>query len=179
MQKMIFLNVGWMKDYKGLENDKITSGGAYVQEHGYGHEIFNFLPYNGYMYGYVQPNGKIRIDRLGASKQDESVDDVLAVWVSRSPMGGTFIVGWYKNATVYRNLQSAPENSNRKYKEEELGYFIKAKKENCTLLSMDKRVFKIPRGEGGMGQSNIWFADKPEHISFKQDVLDFINRVMG
>lgn len=176
MEKMIFLNVGWMKNYKGLKSDKIVGGGSFVQEHGYGHEIFNFLPYNGYMYGYVQPiSEKIRINRLGASEQDQSVDGVLAVWVSKSPSSGVFIVGWYKNATVYRDRQPAPKNSNRKYKRENLGYYIKAKAEDCTRLPIDKRVLKIPRGKGGMGQSNVWYADQSGHTRFKQNVLDFIN----
>ncbi len=88
---------------------------------------------------------------------------------------GTKIVGWYKNATVYRKHQPAPKNSYRKYKGHELGYFVKTREKCGVLLSVDKRIFEIPRGKAGMGQSNVWYADKTEHISFKQKVLDFIN----
>ncbi len=55
---MIFLRIGWMNRYQGqTASDKITGGGAFVEEHRYGHEIFNFLPYNGRVLGYVQPPG--------------------------------------------------------------------------------------------------------------------------
>ena len=69
MSRMIFLNVGWMKHYQGLSDDKIRGGGSYIWKHGFGHEIMNFQPYRGRMYGYVQPSSEtIDITRLGASR---------------------------------------------------------------------------------------------------------------
>lgn len=174
MKKMIFLNIGWMKDYQGLKSDKIIGGGEFVKKYKYGHEIFNFSPFKGYMYGYVQPIHSINIERLGADKKDEFIDGILAVWVSKSPLGGTKIVGWYKNATIYRKHQLAPQNSNRRYKDHELGYFVKAREKDFVLLPIDERNFDIPRGEAGMGQSNVWYADKRDPSSFKQKVLNFI-----
>lgn len=64
------------------------------------------------VYGYVQPpnagakadQGQINIDRLGGAGAD-SVDGVLVVWTARRPKGGTVVVGWYKDATVYRYYQ--------------------------------------------------------------------------
>lgn len=175
MQKMLFCNIGWMKDYKGLTSDRIIGGGEFVRRYKYGHEIFNFLPFDGYMYGYVQPIHIINIERIGANKEDEFIEGVLVVWVSKLPFGGTKIIGWYKNATVYRKHQPAPKDSNRKYKGHELGYFVKAKEKDCVLLPMNKRIFEIPRGKAGMGQSNVWYADKKAHVPFRQKVLNFIN----
>jgi len=54
MNKMIFLNVGWMKHYQGLEGDSIAGGGSYVEQHNDGCEIKNFQPYEGYMYGFAR-----------------------------------------------------------------------------------------------------------------------------
>ena len=89
-EPLLLLNVGWMKKYKGLEDDELTDGGAYVGEHGWGGEILNFLPFQGAVYGYVQPPGKkqvpfnsriIRIERLGASAISSFVEGVLvACW---------------------------------------------------------------------------------------------------
>lgn len=175
MKKMIFLNVGRMKNYRGLNNDEITGGGAFVWKSGYGLEVFNFQPFNEYMYGYVQVKGSINIERLGASRRDGSIDDVLVIWVANSPSGGTVIVGWYNNATVYRRCQPAPSGSARECKGEECGYHVKAKQEDCRLLPIDSRVFKIPRQtKGGMGQSNVWYADQKANESFRQEVLSFI-----
>ena len=179
MERLIFLNIAWMKHYKGItQDDKPVGGGSFVTHHKFGHEIFNFRPYKGYCYGYVQPRGdtinikriKINIKRVGAGEEDDYADNVLAVWVSRSR-----IIGWYKNTTIFRKHQPAPVGSERFYKGQEIGYFIKAKSGDCRLLPVDERTFLIPRRKkGGMGQANVWYADQPENSQFKQDVLDFI-----
>ncbi len=45
MEPILVLNVGWMDKYKGLTDDEITGGGDYVKKHGWGAEIYNFLPF--------------------------------------------------------------------------------------------------------------------------------------
>src|SRR5437773_9055157 len=122
---MVFLRIGWMNRYRGkTKNDEITGGGAFVRERGYGHEIFNFQPFKGKVYGYVQPPGTgynqasgpgININYLGASSDDEFISGALVIWVATSPQGGSFIVGWYENATVYRYWQESPPGPNRKH----------------------------------------------------------------
>lgn len=179
MEKILFLNVAWMKNYKGItQDDRPVGGGSFVASHKFGHEIFNFKPYKGYCYGYAQPRGdtidikriEMNIKRIGAGKEDEYVDNVFAVWVSQS-----HIIGWYKNATVFRKHQRAPAGSERFYKNTEIGYFVKAKAENCTLLPIDERTFLIPRRKKGwMGQANVWYAGQPENSKFREQVLDFI-----
>ncbi len=58
---LLFLNVSWMSKYQGLGNDKISGGFSYVKLHGYGHEILNFKPYEGHMYGFARvPHDSIR-----------------------------------------------------------------------------------------------------------------------
>lgn len=174
MEKMIFLNVGWMKYYQGLSgDDDIEHGAAFINEHGYGHEIYNFQPYKSFMYGFVQVKGSINITRLGASVRDPSIDDVLAVWVAPKPTGGTFIVGWYGDAVVYRQQQDPPEGSKREYAGEKFGFYVKASMEDCTLLPVDQRVFQIPRGKGGLGQALVWYADQPVNAEFQQKVLAY------
>ena len=175
---MIFLRIGWMNRYQGqTASDQITGGGAYVEEHGYGHEIFNFKPSDGQVFGYVQPPGTayngetgsgINIARLGASPQESSLSGVIAIWVAKSPQGGSFIVGWYDNATVHRRWQTPPPEANRRYDGNEFGYYVKANSSNATLLPPDERLFYVPRGEGGMGQANVWYADSPAaHRQFR------------
>ena len=110
---MIFFNIGWMEFYKGQSaKDQIQGGGSYVQEEGMGHEVCNFAAHRGTVYGYVQPpkakgqpgEGQIRIERIGGDQAD-FVTNVLVVWTATRPEGGTVVVGWYKNATVYRYYQ--------------------------------------------------------------------------
>lgn len=182
--KMIFFRVGWMENYQGIKDgDEIHGGGSYVEDKGYGHEIFNFQPFKNKVYGYVQPPGKksiynnrmINIKRIGATNSKDLVEKVLVVWVATLPSGGTFIVGWYKNATVYKYWQSPPSDSERFYDGKKFGYYTTANLEDAKLLSPDERVFPIPTGKGGIGQSNVWYADKPsQHQKLRQDVLKYI-----
>lgn len=166
-----------MKHYKGMRSDKITGGGSFVDKHGYGHEILNFLPYKDHMYGYVEATrGSIIIERLGTSEKVNSINGILVVWVSKHPDGGVFIVGWYKNATVYRKRQSGSMILNRRYKTETLDFYVMTKEQNGKLLTENRRVFSIPRGKEGMGQAHVWYADQPIRASFKQEVIDFVNK---
>lgn len=171
-----------MKSYRGLgSDDTIEGGGAFVQEHGYGHEIFNFLPLDGYYYGFVETKqrnsirNKINITKLGASKTDEYIDGVLVIWVAPDPESGTKIIGWFDNARVYRKEQESDDNR-RLFKNEIFGFFVRAKVENCRLLSLDERIFSIPRKQkGGFGQSMLWYADQPEMEEFVQKVVDYVH----
>lgn len=183
MDKIIFLNIGWMKNYSGLDSDKIHGGGTYVKEHGYGHEIYNFKPFNGYMYGYSGTKGRKgihgtkNIKNLGAIGDQDSIDGVLVVWVSTNPSGGSYIIGWYKNATLYKFYQLIPNDSKRYYNNEPIGYYAKAKDKDCELIPLDKRVFKVPRHtKGGFGQSNSWYANKEMNKTYVNEVLDYIDK---
>jgi len=181
----LFLRVGWMDRYRGLAGDQIRGGGEFVKKHGYGHEIFNFKPFQGSVFGYVQPvrggineasGSTVNIERLGATKKADLLSGVLAVWVATAPEGGSVIVGWYKNATVFRRWQPPPEGSGREHQGQPLGYYVTAAEQDATLLSRDERLFAIPRGEAGMGQSNVWYADDPDqHRQLRLDVLAFIS----
>ena len=61
-----------MKEYKGVSpEDRPMHGGSFIEYEGWGAEIFNFLPLNGMMYGFVEAGYKpklcsININRLGA-----------------------------------------------------------------------------------------------------------------
>jgi hypothetical protein len=174
-----------MNRYQGQSaSDQITGGGAFVKKHGYGHEIFNFRTFGGRMFGYVQPPSTayndqpgpgIDINRLGASPEDNSLSGVIAVWVATSPQGGSFIVGWYENATVHRHWQSPPPEANRRYQGNEIGYYVTATSSDAILLHPDERIFQVPRGKSGMGQANVWYADSPDaHRQFRADVLCYL-----
>jgi len=177
---MVFLNTAWMERYDGPEEEKARGGGSYVDRYGYGHEMFNFRKINGKVYGYAQPTGRFDLQRLGASSDAESIDDVLVIFTATHKLGGTYIVGWYKNATLYKECQST-RFEERNFNDEHFGYYVVADAGNATLLSADERLSfpQIPRAgvkgvKGGMGQSNVWYADSPEMTSFRKGVLEHI-----
>jgi hypothetical protein len=98
-----------MKNYNGIANDRIDRGGSYNKEN-IGHEIYNFSNYNGKYYGFVQCKGDIHIESLGASNNDDYVDNVTVIWIANNGTKNNLIVGWYENARVYRKLQNIPDN---------------------------------------------------------------------
>lgn len=186
---MLFLRIGWMRFYEGhSDDDKIHGGGAFVREHGYGHEMFNFLPFNARCYGYVRTTGGgadsafvdgagIKLERIvPEAKRDRELPGVLVVWVSSPREGGTFIVGWYRNATIYREHQAPPNGSNRIYKGEQFGYYVSADVNDVRRLEATARNFPVPyHQKGGIGQSNVWYANEPEqHQALRLEVLRYV-----
>ena len=177
--RIIFFNTGWMNFYRGLRNDTISGGGKYVADMGYGEEIFNFQPFKGKLYGYVQPKidkkyknpSTIKLEKLGALETDEKIDHVTVVWTASDPdNGGTYIVGWYEDATVYRHYQELPLGSKRFYKDRPCGFYTESKEENCTLLNKDQRNVPVLRQKKNwMGQSNVWYAENNPQF------LDLVN----
>lgn len=97
--------------YAGIRGgDTPVGGGKFVEDVGFGHEVFNFEPdAKGVFRGYVRPPGqgnlggqRINIGRLGAGADDDRVEDVQVFWVATHPtLGGTRVVGWYDDATVW------------------------------------------------------------------------------
>lgn len=172
---ILFCNVGWMNKYNGIAGDSIERGGKY-NKHSIGHEVCNFTNNQGFVYGYVQPVGdSIKLEKLGASKIDEKIAGVTVVWTAGPERGGTVVVGWYEDATVYRNLQSIEKPSALQKENGVLSYRVKTPFHKATLLPAEQRELIIPRGiKGGIGQSNIWFADKDESQEIVAQVQNLI-----
>ncbi len=174
---LLFANIGWMTHYRGnCANDQIKGGGSYRDDDK--HEAFNYLPIGGKCYGYVQPVrwGKINLSRIDKTCSGERLDNVLVVWIAKHPVGGgTYIVGWYKNASVYSVFQESSSALRNNYE-----YNIVANSKDCTLVPLDQRTFQIPRantqGQGFLGQSNVWYADSPKKSiqQFRDEVFHYI-----
>jgi len=173
---LVFFNVGWMSRYDGINGDSIARGGEY-NRHSIGHEVCNFTNNRGTLFGYVQPVGEsIRIEKLGASKQDEKIENVTVVWTAGPESGGTVVVGWYRNATVYRNLQKIAHPNATQRTNGVSEFRVKAPASDAVILPDDQREVLIPRAvKGGIGQSNVWFADQAESRSIVERVVALIN----
>ena len=186
--KMIFFNTAWMEKYNGNWTvDVPENGGSFIDDNGWGGEVYNFQPYNGMLYGYVEPgvverNGRqrrINISRLGrpAIRNLSCLAGVLVVWVATPKGGRPLLVGWYENATVYRNAQIPPVESGRALPEHHNPgeYFASAKKQDCVLIPPEDRTLQFPRKcEGLFGRSNICYAESVTGEAAKDKVLSFI-----
>ena len=180
--KYLFCNVGWMEKYQGNSvRDQIIGGGSYNKED-IGHEVCNFLPVENWVYGYVQPVNQKSIDlnKIDKNVDGDELNNVLVIWTATRPKkmgGGTVVVGWYKNATVFRTFQDFNPIPKTQKNNDISSYLIKVAKNNATLLPVDARTVDIPRGvPGGIGQSNIWYADKEESQLIVNEVLKFIEQ---
>lgn len=160
--------------------DKPINGGAYVQKEQDAYEKYNFQECeDGYYRGFVETKhregykegnknntyNQIRIENIDPSyKGKHSVENVLVILCAKPKKSKTVIVGWYKNATVYRQRP----NYNGRF------FNLKAKIEESVLLHEKDRTFEIPRANVagyGFGQSNVWYAETAP--------FDFISRVIN
>ena len=195
--RIIVCNIGWMKNYQGLskELDSISSSAKFIDEKKWGYEIFNYLSIESLVYGFVQPSGQksylerqIRLEQIDSSigKDDEYIENVLVIWVAPHPKGGTYVVGWYENARVYRHYQKTAL-INRNFNGEFLGYFVRADDCNVICLPESDRLIeqlKVQRAstaknhKGGLGHSCVWFAhiddSRPYNNIFRQNIINFI-----
>ena len=185
--RILFCNIGWMEKYQGLtDNDQISGGGSFVSEKGMGHEVCNFHSTNERVYGYVQPanDRSISLERIDENNQNNFLDNVLVIWLATRPkgLGGhTVIVGWYKNATVFKEFQHFKKIPNLQKENGISRYLIEAAAKDAVLLPVDARTFIIPRAntnpdQGGIGQSNIWYADQEKNLTIIHNVIEFIKQ---
>lgn len=163
--KILYCRVGWMNSYRGNTTEKPLGGGKY-NENNIGYEVYNYLGYKGNYYGFVEVgiNNSIHVERLCGEKADYA-ENIMVIWVATNPNGGQYIIGWYENATVYRNLQNIPENvmSIRDLKDYNI-YNIYSN--NVILIEPQNRTYRVK----GMGHINIWYGN-PE---VDKDVLNYI-----
>ncbi len=149
-----------MRWYRGPQPDdeKPIGGGSYTRS-GLGHEAFNFLPLNGHCLGFFQPREQnhpptIALERIEAGFAGEALNGVLAVFVATDPKrGGQRIIGWFRDATVYRHKQASRAKERNLF-----SYFLKTRAENAVLVPEMRRASVIPSGKGAFGQANVCYA---------------------
>ncbi|MBI4970148.1 MAG: hypothetical protein HZC25_18690 [Rhodospirillales bacterium] len=183
---IIFCNIGWMKEYRGLTrtDEKLIGGGKYPALNERGGEVCNFFSVRRKVYGHVetikgQKDRTIDITRLGAKEGDISVSGIDVIWTATNPVTrGRFVVGWYRNATVYKkrilyNNKNVPAPSKFHKSNDIHSYIIEAPSKNSVLLpTKDRKKLPLGRGKNWMGQAQLWYADKPA-----TDVTQFIEKL--
>jgi len=160
---IIYFNIGWMREYAGPKADDPTIGAhGYLDDHTHGAECFNFSARpEGLVRGYRPPGSRdqTNITRLGAASDSDSFSGVLVVWLAREPASGTtLIVGWYRNATVYREALVGDCEVNGKVHY----YSVEARVADATLLPPIARTFVVPSSRiqpgAGFGQKPTWYG---------------------
>ncbi len=158
-ERILFCNVAYMRYYDSTLREEVPqNGGSYVVENKTGLEINNFHSCEGKYYGFVEPGFRsglqkeIRIENIDPAYQGkEEIPDVAVVFCAKSPTGPV-IVGWYRHATVFRQMQSSAGDAL---------YNLLAEEGNAVLIDEVDRKMKAPRANAdgyGFGQSNLWYA---------------------
>ena len=168
MKRMVFCNIARMVSYRGQTNSDSPYGGG---SHPVKYEVHNFNPLGDEIYGYVPAVSRtINVSRIvPVGRNAAYVEGVDVVWTA-PPWNhgrGRDVVGWYRNATVFRHLQSYERGE----------YQIKARAADCRLLPVDRRTLKIESARdrpGGFGQSPVWYAESQYGVSVRRRVLQLI-----
>ena len=159
---MLFCNIARMNSYRGWTDVDIPQGAGSNPEKC---EVHNFHPHGHCVYGYVAAVAhSIKLEKLGATDKGQSfVGSVDVIWTAPSTGRGRDVVGWYRDATVFRHLQTYERGL----------YHAKASKANYLLLPPNKRTLNIKgAGDrvGGFGTSNVWYADSDYGRSIRRRV---------
>lgn len=157
-QRFVFVRIGWRQFYRGIttDDDGPVGGGSYNNDKT-GFEVYNFLPLDGRCYGYFQPHMRTHqtaLERIEEGASMESVlDKVTVIWVAKKPDHGQVIIGWWRNASIYRGLGPRVRGRPRNFAK----YRVVARTKDSLLLPVVSRAFDIPRSAGGFGQTNVCY----------------------
>lgn len=197
LSRMVFFRIEWMKHYRGLTDDPLKyPAGKYSKTYGHGIECWNFLPHESNLYGFFEhPNPSSIIRRLtkncGEKENTSRFSNATVVWTASKdkPVENTFIVGWWRNATIHsqylphpcRDQIESEIEANRQVVDDIPKYCVTCSSGDAYLLPEEDRIFKVPRGLGWMAfQSMVWYADGHgkanirEHLQFKSEVFSYI-----
>ena len=199
--RILFLRIASMKYYKGIcSEDQPMNGGSYVAENGYGHEEFNFLPISldgmeeEVCLGFVEPKSNrgvrntLHIERIAdcaALRNEPFAEDVLVVWCATLDTGAFTVVGWYKHATVFRELQDWTMEFDDG-SEEERCFNVRAKADDCVLLprgGRNRAIWSVPTAREtrshGFGQAMVWYPTEPAAEGFLKRLVENIENYKG
>lgn len=201
MKPILFARITDMKYYRGItDTDKPCNGGSYVKDTGYAHECNNFNPveYEGIekCIGFSMMSGGKGVKQLHIEniygcnllKNEDAANNVYIVFVSKAFGSKTMrVVGFYKNATVYREPQFLFIDES--YEQQ---YQFEALKENCILLPYSERhkgsKWFVPASSSkyqkfGFGRFNLWYAGglgaSKEEIEYVEQMIKSIDTYDG
>ena len=187
--KVVFINLTEMDEYNGLEAN-LKGGGSFIEQNGYGHELYNFQNDSGKCYGYTTPWCKINLKRISKGinhdVHGDYIDDVFVVFTCTRQQGGRIICGFYQHARVY----AAPVDDNRNTRVIDISgqrslvkYNIVCDVEDAVLINRKDRSKALPRSSAkddvGHGQYPVWYADERKCQKLKNDLLNYAESLIN
>lgn len=187
-----------MVRYAGPQiGDEKPQGGGKHNKDSLGHEAFNFRDFDGKLYGFIQPRiDLLKVDPAG-SKNLAKLDNVTIIFVAPYE-DGQRVVGWYKDAVLYRESRDNPSRVKEQisthlkrtgWSKEVTATFkrtirAEAPTAKAVLLPEDVRRSRppIPRTKGGFGEYNVCYLYKNgerKDASWIKEVTSFVRAYKG
>jgi hypothetical protein len=177
IKRAVFFRIGWMKYYDGPKQDdlKPIHGGSYNKKK-VGKELYNFSRIRGQCFGFCQPvanSTQVTLEKIKPDWGEDSLEGVTVVFVAVNEEVDPHrqcVVGWYRNATVYRCRQEvrSPKGERRKYS-------AVARVADAVLLHPDARDWWVKAGTGGIGEANVCYLyhddGRPKRQSWQIKIL--------
>lgn len=154
-----------MEYYKGKTTYDIPiNGGNWVNKNEDAGDAHNFTNCGGWYYGYVRPEN-LNINRIEKTNRS-TLSNTLVIFFATQPKGGQCIVGWYKNAEVFKKRQVTNHKNRQGYYE----YNVRAKK--SYLVPAPERWFFLPVKPG---ENNVWYGK--DYLSKKEitEIISYVN----
>lgn len=141
--------------------------------------------------GYEHGNARqVHIEKIdnAAPRNSVSASGVTVIWCALTPdIGHTSVIGWYKDAEVFRRpiTISYGEIPGRGDSFFGYQYNVISDKQDCVLLQYTEIVkseWCAPRQRTsgfGFGQSNMWYAQEPQARKYVDTKLDKIMAYTG
>jgi len=172
-QHLMFVRTAYMSEYKGItKNDKPYNGSSYLEDSQLVNEANNFKSYQNLCYGFFMIQGDLNLKRLGGSKDDDYVDDILVIIVASSPQKGSLIIGWYDHARVYKKTQQLPKTLK---KDRRKLFNMRAEAKDCFLVPERERIKLFPDDFPAKMRRNFnWYAEDKEDKKIVERAIKFM-----
>lgn len=170
--KIMLCRLVWADEYNSKKEKIFPGYMKYPAMHGFAVEQLNFADENGSVFGFVENRGQnFDLRKLGAKESDDAVDGVTIIFCAVDRLSMKLrVVGWYKNATVFRELQMPGRGSIRG----DWGYYFEASSKDAHLIPGTERDLVVPRkskitDKGFIGQRCVFYpAGNPNYERFLQ-----------
>jgi 5-methylcytosine-specific restriction enzyme A len=156
----ILCRVVWAETYNNRNETIYAAKMSNPRLHSYANERLNFANEDGHAYGFVERNeSRIALEKLGASKNDSQIEGVTVIWFASPPVDNRpRIVGWYENATAYRDAQTPTSSPPRRGWQ----YSFKTSYNDAHLVPVTQRFsLEVPaktrRTDKGFIGERFWF----------------------
>lgn len=182
--RVLFARIGWMTFYCGVKrgDSKVIGGGSYNTT-GVGSEQLNFSPIGKRLNGFVQSirSHPLKLERIARNAGEaDSLDGVLVVFIAQRPgERGQVVVGWYQDATVYRDVRPDP----RRTRAADRVFNVQTSKSLGVLLPTNERYKFVPGGKGAFGQANVCYSlesnGKAKKAPWMKAVIEYTRTYRG